>query len=124
VFDVDHQGPEFGARAFDALQTASGPLEGVRLRFKHHPYNWAEPGQLRQFVGLHELQRSVCAVSSEGGLFEYGSDDEIAGNLTTLLELTPADTVVVGSACRTSELTRVHSGIGVTAASQNARGVS
>ena len=53
-------------------------------------------------------------MSSEGGLFEYGSDDEIAGNLTTLLELTPPDTVVVGSASRASELTRVHSGIGVT----------
>jgi hypothetical protein len=43
---------------------------------------------------LQDLQRSVCAVSSEGGLFEYGSDEEIAGNLTTLTELTPADTIV------------------------------
>lgn len=114
VFDLDQQGPEFGAHAFEALQAPSGPLNGVRLRFRHYPYNWAEPDQLRQFLGLPGLQRSVCAVSSEGGLFEYGSDEEIVGNLATLLELTPADTVVVGSACRSSELTRVHSGIGVT----------
>jgi hypothetical protein len=114
VLDVDSQGPEFGARAFEALQAIAGPLEGMRLRFRHHSYQWAEPGELRQFFELQELQRAVCAVSSEGGLFEYGSDEEIAGNLTTLRELTPADTVVVGSACRTGELTSVHSGIGVT----------
>jgi hypothetical protein len=53
-------------------------------------------------------------VSSEGGLFEYGSDDEIVANLSTLLELTPPDTIVVGSVCREGELTRIHSGIGVT----------
>lgn len=115
VFDLDQQGPEFGARAFEVLQAVSGPLGGMRLQFRHHPYNWAEPDRLRQFFGSsQELGRSICAVSSEGGLFEYGSDDEIAGNLTTLLELTPADTIVVGSACRASELTRLHSGIGVT----------
>jgi hypothetical protein len=114
VFDLDHQGPEFGARAFEALQTASGPLDGVRLKFRNYLYNWAAPEQLRQFLASNELEQSVCAVSSEGGLFEYGSDEEIGGNLTTLRELTPADTVVVGSACRASELTRVHSGIGVT----------
>jgi hypothetical protein len=114
VLDVDREGPEFGARALEALQGSSGPLQGMRLRFRHHSYHWAEPGELRQFFELHELQRSVCAVSSEGGLFEYGSDEEIAGNLTTLAELTPSDTVVVGSACRAGELTRVHSGIGVT----------
>jgi len=114
VLDVDRQGPEFGALAFEALQAGSGPLEGMRLRFRHHSYHWGEPGELRQLFGLQGLQRSVCAVSSEGGLFEYGSDEEIAGNLTTLSELTPSDTVVVGSACRTGELTRVHSEIGVT----------
>jgi len=114
VLDVDRHGPEFGARAFEALQAVKGPLEGMRLRFRHYTYHWAQPGELRQFFGLQELQRSICAVSSEGGLFEYGSDEEIAGNLTMLTELTPSDTVVVGSACRAGELTRVHSGIGVT----------
>jgi hypothetical protein len=53
-------------------------------------------------------------VSSEGGLFEYGADEEIAANLSAVHELTPLDTIVVGSACRESESTRAHAGIGAT----------
>jgi hypothetical protein len=114
VLDLDDQGPAFGALAFEALQTGSAPLHGLRIRFHHEMYNWAESGELRRILGPKAAEQSLCAVSSEGGLFEYGSDDEIAANLTTLHELTPPDTIVVGSACRESELTRIHTGIGVT----------
>ena len=114
VLDVDDQGPAFGAGAFEALQTGDAPLAGLQIRFNHQPYNWAEFHELKRILGSTDLKRSVCAVSSEGGLFEYGSDDEIVGNLTGLLELTPDDAIVVGSACRESDLTRIHAGIGVT----------
>src|SRR5204863_5974238 len=53
-----------------------------------------------------ETTDAVCAISSEGGLFEYGSDQEIIGNLEQLNELTPAGTVVVGSVARESEFSR------------------
>jgi hypothetical protein len=114
VLDVDDQGPAFGAQAFEALQAVGAMLHGLRIRFHHEPYNWAESGELRRILRPDAAQQSLCAVSSEGGLFEYGSDDEIAANLTTLHELTPPDTIVVGSACREGELTRIHAGIGVT----------
>lgn len=114
VFDIDQQGPEFGARALQALQTEGAPLAGLRLQFEHHSYNWAEPRELQHRLESQNLKQAICAVSSEGGLFEYGSDEEIAGNLTILRDLTAPDTIVVGSACRTGELTRAHSGIGVT----------
>ncbi len=114
VLDVDDQGPAFGARAFEALQTVGAALHGLRIRFHHETYNWAESGELRRILRPAAAEHSLCAVSSEGGLFEYGSDDEIAANLTTLDELTPPDTIVVGSACREGELTRIHAGIGVT----------
>jgi len=114
VLDVDDQGPAFGARAFDALQAPGAPLQGLRIQFDQQRYNWADPADLPRLLGSFDLKRSLCAVSSEGGLFEYGSDDEISANLTQLKELTLRDTIVVGSACREDELTRVHPGIGVT----------
>jgi hypothetical protein len=114
VLDLDDQGPAFGALAFEALQAGGAPLHGLRIHFHHEPYNWAEAGALRRILGSVATEQSLCAVSSEGGLFEYGSDDEIVANLSTLLELTPPDTIVVGSVCRENELTRIHSGIGVT----------
>ena len=114
VLDLDSQGPDFGGRAFEALQSEGAPLHGLRIQFNHQPYNWSESGELRRLLGSVDLKHSLYAVSSEGGLFEYGSDEEIAANLTALRELTPDDTIVIGSACRESELTRIHSGIGVT----------
>ncbi len=53
------------------------------------------------------VRDAVCAISSEGGLFEYGSDAEVTANLAVLHAETAADTVVVGSVTRECELTRV-----------------
>ena len=47
---------------------------------------------------------NIFAASSEGALFEYGSDDNISGNLQALFDVTPADTVVAGSVTRADEL--------------------
>ncbi len=44
------------------------------------------------------------AASSEGALFEYGSDEDVTGNLQVLSELAPPDTVVVGSVTRADDL--------------------
>jgi hypothetical protein len=114
VLDVDEHGPVFGERVFEALQTEHAPLTGVDIHFKHWRYNWEAFHELNGILASAELKRSVCAVSSEGGLFEYGSDDDIVGNLSALHAMTSDDAIVVGSACRESELTRIHAGIGVT----------
>jgi hypothetical protein len=114
VLDVDDQGPAFGESVFKSLQAEDAPLAGVDVHFKHRRYNWEAFQELKRMLEAPDLKRSVCAVSSEGGLFEYGSDEDIVGNLTALHEMTPDDAIVVGSACRQSELTRLHAGIGVT----------
>lgn len=114
VLDLDDQGPAFGARAFEALQEEGAPLYGLRIRFSHSAYNWTRPGDLLRILGGLDLKHASCAVSSEGGLFEYGSDDEITTNLTALHQLTPPDAIVVGSASRETEMTRIHASIGVT----------
>src|SRR5262245_17190289 len=114
VLDVDEQGPAFGERVFEALRGQNAPLTGVDVHFKHCRYNWEAFHNLKGLLESADLKRSVCAASSEGGLFEYGSDEDIVGNLTAIHEMTAEDAIVVGSACRESELTRIHAGIGVT----------
>lgn len=106
VLDVDAAGPAFGAGALDALRTADGPLHQMDIRFQHVAYSWSEPDHLRRL--LHDLRadQAICAVSSEGALFEYGSDAEIVGNLQHLRAGTAANTTMVGSVTRDSAATR------------------
>ena len=48
----------------------------------------------------------MTAGSSEGGLFEYGSDDEIGANLDCLRDEAPADFAMVGSVTRDDATSR------------------
>ena len=54
--------------------------------------------------------RSVVAASSEGALFEYGSDEDITANLQALYEATPENTVVIGSLTRADATGRIMNG--------------
>jgi hypothetical protein len=99
ILDVDAEGPHFGERALAAL-VAGGPLAGVDAKMAYVPYDWAEPDQLRELLEGIDAPQAVVAVSSEGGLFEYASDDQITANLAALETGTPGDTVVVGPVVR------------------------
>ena len=100
VMDLDERGPAFGSRALDALRAAGAPLSGLNIRFRHFGYEWSRPERLHD--ALEELRASdaACGISSEGALFEYGSDDEIASNLRVLHAGTTRDSIVVGSVTR------------------------
>ncbi|MGB9465761.1 MAG: hypothetical protein WBR10_11680, partial [Candidatus Acidiferrum sp.] len=100
VLDQDHRGPSFGGRAIEALCGASAPLNGTGIRFQHFDYEWTGTERLREILEKLNARDAVCGVSSEGGLFEYGSDEEIVSNLKTLHAGTAADAVVVGSVTR------------------------
>ena len=84
VLDADDEGPAFGDAALAALSGTEGPLRGVDVNFQHSAYDWANADQLE--VPLREAlsQGALVICSSEGGLFEYGSDDEIVANLGVL----------------------------------------
>lgn len=84
VFDQDTAGPHFGARALEALRAPGAKLHGLDVTFRHVPYNWRETDTLARELGALDLDRAVWAASSEGGLFEYGSDEEIVANLKVL----------------------------------------
>lgn len=100
VFDLDPDGPHFGARALDALLAEGAPLHGLAAELNDHPYDWADPRVLRERIDGFAGQDVVAAGSSEGGLFEYATDAEIQANLETLRQGTPADFFMVGPVVR------------------------
>jgi hypothetical protein len=100
VMDIDPRGPAFGVRAVDALCAPGGRLSGLNIGFRHFIYEWSDTNRLREVLAELRACDAACGISSEGGLFEYGSDEEIVANLTALHGGTARDTVVVGSVTR------------------------
>lgn len=100
VLDSQIEGPAFGANALAALQTAGRPLHGLDIAFRHTPYDWNDVAALRAL--LQETRGAVVAASSEGGLFEYGSDEAIVSNLTALRD--GGVNCVAGSVTSSSEM--------------------
>jgi hypothetical protein len=111
--DQDTSGPNFGAQALASLRTEDAPLHGLEVSFQHVPYNWSNFVELQSLVEPFQDEASITAVSSEGALYEYGSDEDIAGNLQVLGEITPADAVVAGSVTRADDLGRMLNGAGL-----------
>jgi hypothetical protein len=106
VMDLDARGPGFGGRAIEALCAHGGPLSGLKVGFRHFSYDWSEAERLPNLLRELEAGDAACGISSEGGLFEYGSDEEIVSNLQALDAGTPRDAVVVGSVTRDGEPVR------------------
>jgi hypothetical protein len=107
VLDLDVAAPSFAARSLAALRADGGPLSGLDAKLYHMEYEWANAPVLRGALDRMDLGRSAVVGSSEGGLFEYGSDKEIEGNLQALLDATPDDFMMIGSTYRDVRLTRV-----------------
>ena len=100
VLDRDEDGPAFGARAVSALKGDGAPLGRLDLTFRRVAYDWRNVSELRTVLEEVGAARAAVAVSSEGGLFEYGTDDEIVANLDVLRDTAPPDGIVVGSVTR------------------------
>ncbi len=106
VLDVDEPGPAFGARAISALCSSGAPLCGLAIDSQYIRYDWAHAHRLGEALDNLEAGHATCAISSEGGLFEYGSDAEILANLEALRFGTSPDARVVGSVTRDGEPVR------------------
>lgn len=99
VLDVDEAGPRFGARSLAALREPGARLHGLAATLDYVHYDWSSPQRLHEvFATLAD--GAITAVSSEGGLFDYGSDDAILANLKALHQVAPAKCSVVGSVVR------------------------
>lgn len=83
VLDADADGAVFGAGAVAALE-AHGPLAGLDITMAHHDYDWNRPAALAAVIADGVGAGAVIAATSEGALFEYGSDQAIVENLQAL----------------------------------------
>jgi hypothetical protein len=83
VCDLDDKGPHFGASALAALQKSEAPLTGFNVSFDLHRYDWNKAGTLEPLLASFE-PGAIIAASSEGALFEYGTDEAIVANLRAL----------------------------------------
>jgi hypothetical protein len=84
IFDAQQDGPTFGARALLALTAPEGPLHGLEIEFQHHAYDWNDTAPLARLLAGLAVDRAIIAASSEGGLFEYGTDEAVVTNLAAL----------------------------------------
>jgi hypothetical protein len=107
ILDLDGTGPDFGRRALASLMADNGPLNGLDIRFDHIKYDWSEPTVLRELVGTFKSKKAVTAATSEGALFEYGSDEEIIANLKALHGMPSTGAFVAGTVTRADESGRV-----------------
>jgi hypothetical protein len=103
VLDLDTAGPRFGARALAALSVPGAPLAGVDARLERVHYDWSNPTDLVPVLEEARASGAVTLAASEGGLFEYGSDEEIVANLDTLRAGTGQSFAIVGSVTRADE---------------------
>jgi hypothetical protein len=104
LFDLDDTGPRFAQCCLAALSAEGAPLQGLPAVVRHSYYNWADPSVLRRDLTDPTPEGAVMVGSSEGGLFEYGKNEEVAENLETLRDITPRDFAFVGSSFRSGAL--------------------
>lgn len=102
VLDLDSAGPAFGARALAALSGPGAPLSGLQIEFRHRTYDWKRSEELAPVLETIRTENAVWAASSEGGLFDYGSDADVVANLKRLA----GACVVVGSVTRADRMMR------------------
>jgi hypothetical protein len=99
LLDRDGLGPAFAKKSLEALQAPGFALEGLKIEMQLHSYDWHRPESLLELLGSLPTD-AVWALSSEGGLFDYGTDEVIQANLKALDKSCPAQTLMAVSATR------------------------
>lgn len=106
VLDRDDAGAFFGRNALAAMQADGRPLAGYDVTFEHRTYDWNDTAPLAGLIAELAGGNAIIAASSEGGLFEYGSDHAIVENLKVLNSRRRGAKLVVGSVTRDDEFRR------------------
>ncbi len=95
ILDIDTYGPNFAKRCIDVLKQPGERFHGLNITLNIIHYDWSQPEALLKMSSERSKWIQLC--SSEGGLFEYGSDSEIIENLNYFFTNSPADARVAGS---------------------------
>lgn len=95
VLDIDTYGPTFAERCITALKVPSGRFYDLNISFRHITYDWNNTEKLENLLTERKEWVQIC--SSEGGLFEYCSDEVINRNLNILYNNSATDIIIAGS---------------------------
>jgi hypothetical protein len=95
VLDIDTYGPSFADRCITALKAPGGRFNDLNISFRHIQYDWNNTRKLEDLLSERKGWLQIC--SSEGGLFEYCSDEVIKQNLSTLYNNSEEDIIIAGS---------------------------
>jgi hypothetical protein len=95
VLDIDTFGPAFADRCLTALKVPGGRFSGLDISFRHIQYDWNSTEKLKELLTERDEWLQIC--SSEGGLFEYCTDEVIIQNLNTIYDNSVKDIIIVGS---------------------------
>jgi hypothetical protein len=101
VLDIDNFGPAFGNRCVTALKEPGGRFNELDISFRHIHYDWTSTGELEELLNERKEWLQIC--SSEGGLFEYCSDEVIIKNLNTLYSRSDDEIVIAGTLLHDAE---------------------
>jgi hypothetical protein len=95
VLDIDTYGPAFADRCIAALKAPGNRFSDLNISFKHIHYDWNSTAKLEELLSERKEWLQIC--SSEGGLFEYCSDEVIIENLKTIYVNSSEDIIIAGS---------------------------
>lgn len=116
VLDIDAVGPQFALGCIEALKTPGSHFHGLDIACHHTAHDWQDTEGLVPLLSNREDCIMMC--SSEGGLFEYGSDEAIIRNLNVLYDLSPDGTRIAGTVVH--ETDKVHATVPALAKASNA----
>jgi hypothetical protein len=95
VLDIDLFGPGFAGKCITELNKPGGLFHGLDLTYRHIPYDWNNTEALEKIFSERKDWLQAC--SSEGGLFEYCTDEVIRKNLDAIFNLSDSETTITGS---------------------------
>jgi hypothetical protein len=95
VLDIDTFGPSFADSSITALKAPGGKFNDLNISFRHIHYDWNSTEKLAELLSERKRWLQIC--SSEGGLFEYCSDEVIIRNLNTIYSHSGDDIVIAGT---------------------------
>jgi hypothetical protein len=101
ILDLDSFGPNFAERCINVLKSPGQRFGRLDISVRIIPYDWSNSEKLAMLMQERSEWIQIC--SSEGGLFEYGSDAEIIDNLNQLYLNSPIDMKITGSLVFTKE---------------------
>ncbi len=95
VLDIDTFGPAFADRSITALKAPGGRFSELNISFRHIHYDWNSTEKLEELLSERKGWLQLC--SSEGGLFEYCSDEIIIRNLNILYSHSDDEIIIAGT---------------------------